>query len=88
MSTTQKPQPCENQAVVGVDLGIKTLATLSNGNTVQNIRPLKKYLDKLKRQQRALSRRQKGSQNREKSKKAVARLHYKIACLRNDRLIS
>ena len=86
VSTTQKPQPCENQAVVGVDLGIKTLATLSNGNTVQNIRPLKKYLDKLKRQQRALSRRQKGSQNREKSKKAVARLHYKIACLRNDHL--
>eukprot|EP00831_Metopus_contortus_P072692 TRINITY_DN66319_c0_g1_i1.p1 TRINITY_DN66319_c0_g1~~TRINITY_DN66319_c0_g1_i1.p1 ORF type:complete len:132 (+),score=22.64 TRINITY_DN66319_c0_g1_i1:792-1187(+) len=45
------PSTCENQAVVGVDLGIKTLATLSNGEMVQGPKALRKMQKKLKRLQ-------------------------------------
>jgi putative transposase len=86
VETDQKPRPCENQAVVGVDLGIKTLATFSNGITITNQKPLAKHLKKLKRLQRSLSRMQKGSKNRNKQKDILARQHYKIACTRNDHL--
>jgi putative transposase len=82
----QKPAQCENQAVVGVDLGIKTLATFSNGITISNLKPLAKRLKKLKRLQRRLSQMQKGSKNRVKQKDILARQHYKVACTRNDHL--
>ena len=86
VETDQKPSPCENQAVVGVDLGIKTLATFSNGITIPNQKPLVKRLKRLKRLQRRLSRKQKGSKNRSKHKNTLARQHYKVACARNDQL--
>jgi transposase len=54
---------------IGVDLGVTTLATCSDGATFANPRPLKHKLKKLKRFQRAHSRKQKGSKNREKSRK-------------------
>mgnify|MGYP000432090757 CR=1 FL=1 len=86
VETDQKPAQCENQAVVGVDLGIKTLATFSNGTTISNQKPLAKRLKKLKRLQRRLSRMEKGSKNRNKQKDILARQHYKVACKRNDHL--
>ena len=86
VETTQLPKPCENQACVGVDLGIKTLAQFSDGGSVANNQSLKKHKKKLKRLQRKLSRRQKGSKNRLKAKKAIAKKHYKVACMRNDHL--
>src|SRR6266571_4805488 len=52
---------------IGVDLGITTLATCSDGTAFANPRSLKHKLKKLKRLQRAYSRKQKGSKNREKS---------------------
>jgi len=76
----------ENQAVVGVDLGIKALATLSTGEHVLAPRPLKAALEKLQRLSRQLARKQKGSQRRAKAKIKVARLHYRISCVRNDAL--
>lgn len=86
METNQKPQLCENQATVGVDLGIKALATFSDGKSLESSKPLKKQLNRLRRCQRKISRRQKGSQNRTKAKIALAKIHYKVANIRNDQL--
>jgi putative transposase len=86
VETDQRPSPCKSQASVGVDLGIKNLATLSDGKVIPNNQPLKQQLYQLKRYQRRLTKKQKGSLNWQKAKKRVARLHYKIACNRNDAL--
>ena len=72
--------------VVGVDLGIKALATCSNGTTFENPKALRKNLKKLKRKQRQLSRKVKKSKNYEKAKKKLAKLHYRISCIRKDTL--
>ncbi len=82
----QRPQPCESQAVVGVDLGVSRLATLSTGQKFEGSKPLKKHLNKLKCLQQQLSRKQKGSNNRNKARIKVARLHYRISCIRQDTL--
>ena len=70
--------------VVGVDLGIKTLATLSDGKVFEAIKPYKKNKRKLKILQRKLSKKQKGSNNYKKARIKVAKLHYKIANIRKD----
>ena len=49
-------------------------------------KPLKRYLKKLRRLNKALSRKQKGSKNRDKAKTKLSRLHYKIRCIRQDAL--
>lgn len=84
VETEQKPACCESQAAVGVDLGIKTFATLSNGKQIPSHQPLKKKLGRLKKLQRRLSRRKEGSKNRLKAKHLVAQAHYKIANSRSD----
>lgn len=69
---------------VGIDLGIKSFATLSTGEEIVNPKYLNKYLKQLKYWQRKLSRRQKGSKNREKARLKVVRIHEKIANCRAD----
>ena len=69
---------------VGIDLGVKNLATLSDGAVVPNPRYLKKSERKLKRAQQALSRKVKGSNRREKARAKVARLHDRVANQRLD----
>ena len=76
----------ENQAAVGVDLGLKQLATLSDGTVFENPKALRRNLTKLKRLQRSLSRKVKGSSNRGKARMKVAKLHYRIKCIRQDAL--
>jgi putative transposase len=71
---------------IGVDLGVATLATCSDGTTSHNPRSFKRKLKKLKRLQRAHSRKQKGSKNREKSRQKLAVLHARIANVRKDAL--
>ncbi len=70
--------------IVGVDLGIKNLAVTSHGETYENPKALRHALKRLARLQRELTRRQKGSQNRAKTRAKIARLHYRIACLRQN----
>jgi putative transposase len=65
--------------IVGVDLGIKTLATLSDGTKLPNPRHLKQRLRKIKRCQRAISRKRKGSHNRSKAVQRLADLHRRVA---------
>jgi len=63
---------------VGVDLGLKHLATLSTGEKIENPKRYQKRLRYLRQQQRSLSRRQKGSRRRERQKLRVARAHAKV----------
>ena len=72
--------------VVGVDLGIKTLATCSDSVIYENPKALKTNLRKLKRKSRQFSKKQKGSKNREKARVNLAKLHYKISNIRKDTL--
>src|SRR5215510_14882421 len=69
---------------VGVDVGISAFATLSNGEEIENPRHLKNALDNLKRQQRRLSRKKKGSTRRAKQRIKVACAHLKVARSRKD----
>jgi putative transposase len=72
--------------VVGVDLGVKTLATLSDGTTEPTPRHLRTCLKQLKRCQRAVSRKQKGSGNRRKAVQRLACLHRRVAHQRANTL--
>lgn len=74
----------ENQGVVGVDLGVSALATLSTGEVISAPKPYKALLDRLRRLSRSLSRKQKGSSNQAKTK--LAKLHARIAATRSDAL--
>ena len=70
--------------VTGIDLGIKTLATCSDGTTYENPKALKKNLKKLKSKNRQLSKKKFGSKNYEKTKKKLAKLHFHISNIRKD----
>lgn len=80
-----EPQTATGKSI-GIDLGITTLATLSDATPFENPHALKHQLKKLRRLSRAHSRKQKGSTNREKSRKKVAKLHARIANIRKDTL--
>ena len=80
--STAKPAP--RGGVVGVDLGVKNLATLSDGTVIPNPRALGARLKALRKAQQALSRKVKGSVRREKAKERVARLHARVADVRAD----
>ncbi len=82
--TPNTPRDMRGLPVIGVDVGINSLATLDNGTQYENPRPLKRYERKLKREQRKLSRKVFLSNNWYKQKRRVERLHYRIACIRND----
>jgi len=71
---------------VGVDLGVKTLATLSDGTVYSNLRVLEKRLRKLRRLSKSLSRKKRGSKNREKARLGIARLHLRVFNIRQDTL--
>ena len=75
--------------VIGVDLGLKATAVIYDGEEARLVEPqqaLRRHLKQLRRQNRRLARREKGSANREKAKRELARLHYRISCLRQDHL--
>ena len=69
---------------VGVDLGVKTLATLSDGTVIENPRLLRKSERRLKMAQKALSRKAMGSKRCAKARAKVARIHAHVANQRQD----
>ena len=69
---------------IGIDLGLKHFAILSNGIKIENPKTLRNNLAKLKVLQRRLSKKVKGSNNRNKARIRVARQHEKIANIRKD----
>ena len=72
--------------VLGVDLGIKTLATTSQAVAYENPKALRKNLKKLARLGRRVSRKKKGSRNRKKAVRRLARQHARIARIRANAL--
>ena len=81
------PLPTPDPArTVGVDLGLKDLAVLSDGRRVSAPKHYRRAERKLRRLQRHLSRCQKGSKNREKARLQVARQHQRVANQRRDYL--
>jgi putative transposase len=71
---------------VGVDAGVTSLVTLSTGEKIANPRHEQRDRVRLARAQRALSRKQKGSNNRERARRKVARVHARITDRRRDAL--
>ena len=69
----------EPSNIIGIDLGIKMLATLSDGNIYENNRYIEKYEKRIKRCYRELSRRKKGSKNYDKSRKKLNMLYTKLS---------
>ena len=76
----KKPVPTNP---IGIDVGLKSFATLSDGTEIPSPKHLRKAEVRLKQAQRALSRKRKGGGNRKKAKLAVINLHRKV---RNQRL--
>lgn len=83
VETDIDPLP-ESPKRIGIDVGVKLLVVTSEGETIDNPKHLYKAERKLKRLQRLVSRKKKGSANRRKAIKKLARQHQKIANSRND----
>jgi len=73
-----------SQSCVGLDMGLESFYTDSHGNTVENPRFLRKAEVRIRRLQRAVSRRKKGGANREKVRKLLAKAHLKVQRQRRD----
>jgi putative transposase len=81
---------------VAVDVGLEHMAVTSDGHAFKPVMPLKKYLRKLKREQRVMAkkiqvakkegRKLSESKNFQKQKLKVAKIHYKVSCIRKDTL--
>ena len=87
--TVERDEPTTTKRVpkggaVGIDLGIKHLATLSDGTVIPNPRALDTRLKALRKAQQALSRKTMGSVRRRKAKERVARLHARVSDARMD----
>lgn len=77
-----KAKECDN--VVGCDVGLKEFATLSDGTIISNPKHTKQYENKLAKEQRKLSKKQKGSKNRFKQRLKVRKIQNKIRDTRKD----
>jgi putative transposase len=75
-----EPKTCKPQEdkTLGIDLGIKDLAVCSDGKIYPNIKNTKKYSKQLSYEQRQLSKKQKGSNSRNRQRIKVAKVHEKI----------
>ena len=73
-----------NPSEIGIDMGVKRFATLSNGGFVEPLNAFKQEQEKLAKLQRKLARQKKGSRNSRKTKRKIARLHRYIADSRRD----
>ena len=84
--TDHAPQKPRGTGSVGIDVGIKELGYCSDGYVIKNPKFLKKAMKRLKKQQRFMSRKKKGSRNRNKQRVRVARLYEKVTSQRRDYL--
>ncbi len=76
--------PTHSGGTVGIDLGVKTLATLSDGEKFENQKHYRKSLGRIQGLSKGLSRKGEGSQNWWKQSKKLAKAHYRVACERSD----
>ncbi len=78
------PKPIEPNTAIGVDVGLKSLVTLSTGGAIQYPKYYVQAEQKLAVAQRNLSRKKKGSANRRKAKIRVAKIHQRVKSLRDE----
>jgi putative transposase len=76
----------DERPVIGVDAGLRHLAVLSTGEVIENPRPGQKQLAKLKRLNRQLTRRRRGSRRREVARRRLARAHAHAMHVRQDHM--
>lgn len=79
-----RADPARAVTAVGVDVGVESLMTLSDGTKVANPRAAGRFERKLAREQRRLSRKRRGSNNRERQRVRVARVQERVANVRKD----
>ena len=77
-------KPIESDKTVGIDLGLTTLATFSDGTKVKNPRHLRKHEETIKKEQQILSKKKEGTKAYEKQKGKLNRAHKKVANARRD----
>jgi putative transposase len=80
------PHRCETQATIGIDVGLNAHLALSTGEKKVNPKFYRRFERKMKKAQRALSRKQEGSKNRQKAKVCLGRLHARIGDFRTNHL--
>ncbi len=83
MEKIDKPKST-GRRTVGIDLGLKTFAVLSDGARFESQKPLRHGRRKLRRLNRTLARRKKGSKRWWDARNKLGRFHYRVACLRSD----
>jgi len=76
-------KPKHNGKKVGIDVGVALFATLSNGKMIKPLK-LDRFIKKMKKAQKSLSRKKKNSNNRTKAKQKLQKAHLKIANKRKD----
>jgi putative transposase len=84
-----KPTPCTEGKIAGIDLGLKDFAIVNDGiktRSYANPKHLAKHERNLKRKQQKLARKEKGSKSRNKARKLVARVHERVSNVRQDYL--
>ena len=84
VETADVPPVAQPEAVVGVDLGVTTLATLSTGEAIEGPKSHAVALKRLRRANKAMARKRRGSANARKAKARLGRLHRRIAAIRRD----
>ncbi len=84
VETDKKVKPATIKTSVGIDVGLTTLLTLSNGKQIEPPKYLRQSEDKLSHEQKRLSKKKSGSKNRDKQRLNVARIHRKIRDQRKD----
>ncbi|BAY41458.1 ISSoc7, transposase (plasmid) [Nostoc sp. NIES-2111] len=80
----EKPSVATNRPIVGVDIGIKELAVTSTGKVFKNPKAYKRMNKRMKRLQRSVTRKVKGSKNRAKAVKKLSKIHATISNIRKD----
>ena len=83
-----KGEKVKPRSIVGIDLGIKDLVITSSGEKYKNPKNLLKYDKRLKRYQKSLSRKVKGSKNYQKAKRKLSILHNRIKNARKHNIIN
>ena len=79
-----KEKPKKGKNIVGIDVGLKDFAVLSDGEVIKRRRFTKDNEKRLAKEQKRLSRKERGSQNRTKQRRIVQRVHRKIRNSRKD----
>ena len=80
----ETPQSSQEGKAIGIDVGITDLAVTSDGSKYNNPKWIKRHEKNLKKKQQSLTRKTKGSNNREKARLLVARVHNRLSRVRED----